>query len=31
VRVDEDYEAIEFSPADPMREVVTHLKSQLEN
>jgi len=29
VRVDEDYEAIEFSPAGPMREVVAHLKTQL--
>jgi hypothetical protein len=31
VRVDEDYEAIEFSPAGPMHDVVSHLKSQLEN
>ena len=30
VRVDEDYEAIEFSPDGPMREVVEHLKKQLE-
>jgi len=29
VRVDEDYEAIEFSPAGPMHEVVAHLKRQL--
>jgi hypothetical protein len=31
VRVDEDYEAIEFSPAGPMSELVTHLKSKLGN
>jgi len=31
VWVDEDYEAIEFSPSGPMREVVDHLKRQLEN
>jgi len=28
--VDEDYEAIEFSPSKPMSEVVAHLKSKLE-
>jgi len=31
VAVDEDYEAIEFSPSGPMREVIAHLKSQLES
>lgn len=31
VSVEEDYEAIEFSPSGPMREVVSHLKKQLEN
>lgn len=30
VRVDEDYEALEFSPSGPMGAVVDHLKSQLE-
>jgi hypothetical protein len=29
VRVDEDYEAIEFSPARPMGEVIDHLNSKL--
>jgi len=29
VRVDEDYEAVEFSPAGPMGEVIHHLKSKL--
>jgi hypothetical protein len=29
VRVDEDYEAVEFSPSGPMREVINHLKSRL--
>ncbi|MDH4048931.1 MAG: cupin domain-containing protein [Gammaproteobacteria bacterium] len=31
VRVDEDYEAVEFSPSGPMGEVIEHLKSKLEN
>jgi len=31
VWVDEDYEAIEFSPSGPMRDVVDHLKSKLES
>jgi hypothetical protein len=31
VRVDEDYEAIEFSPAGPMRELAEHLKAKLHN
>ena len=31
VRVEEDYEAIEFCPSEPMRAVVEHLKSQLES
>lgn len=30
VRVDEDYEAMEFSPSGPMRVVVDHLKTKLE-
>lgn len=30
VRVDEDYEAIEFSPSGPMRLIVDHLKTKLE-
>lgn len=29
VWVDEDYEAVEFSPSAPMREVIEHLKSKL--
>jgi hypothetical protein len=29
VRVDEDYEAVEFSPSGPMREVIDHLESRL--
>lgn len=29
VRVDEDYEAVEFSPSGPMGEVIEHLKSKL--
>jgi hypothetical protein len=29
VWVDEDYEAIEFSPSGPMREVIDHLNSKL--
>jgi hypothetical protein len=29
VRVDEDYEAIEFSPARPMGELIDHLSSKL--
>lgn len=29
VRVDEDYEAVEFSPSGPMGEVIDHLKSKL--
>jgi len=29
VWVDEDYEAVEFSPAGPMGEVIDHLKSKL--
>lgn len=29
VRVDEDYEAIEFSPRGPMGEVIEHLKAKL--
>ena len=29
VRVDEDYEAVEFSPARPMGEVIDHLNSKL--
>lgn len=29
VWVDEDYEAIEFSPAGPMNDVIAHLKSKL--
>ena len=31
VWVDEDYEAVEFSPSAPMREVIDHLKSKLES
>ena len=31
VRVDEDYEAVEFSPSGPMREVIDHLNSKLGN
>jgi hypothetical protein len=31
VRVDEDYEAIEFSPAGPMGDLIEHLKSKLAN
>lgn len=31
VWVDEDYEAIEFSPSGPMGEVIDHLKSKLQN
>ncbi len=30
VRVDEDYEAVEFSPSGPMGEVIAHLRSKLE-
>ena len=30
VWVDEDYEAIEFSPSGPMGEVIEHLKSKLQ-
>ena len=30
VWVDEDYSAIEFSPADGMREVMNHLRGKLE-
>ena len=29
VRVDEDYEAVEFSPASAMNEVIAHLKSKM--
>jgi hypothetical protein len=29
VRVDEDYEAVEFSPRGPMGEVIAHLESRL--
>jgi len=29
VWVDEDYEAVEFSPAGPMGQVIDHLKSKL--
>ena len=29
VRVDEDYEAVEFSPARAMNEVITHLKAKM--
>lgn len=29
VRVDEDYEAIEFSPASQMTEVITHLRTKM--
>jgi hypothetical protein len=29
VRVDEDYEAVEFSPSAPMCQVIGHLKSRL--
>ena len=29
VRVDEDYEAVEFSPSGPMGELIEHLKSKL--
>lgn len=29
VRVEEDYEAVEFSPSGPMGEVIEHLKSRL--
>jgi len=31
VWVDEDYEAVEFSPAGPMGQVINHLKSRIEN
>jgi len=31
VRVDEDYEAIEFSPSGPMGQVIDHLNSKLTN
>lgn len=31
VAVEENYEAIEFSPSGPMREVIAHLKSQLQS
>ncbi|MDZ7784254.1 MAG: hypothetical protein U5K56_15385 [Halioglobus sp.] len=31
IAVEEDYEAIEFSPSGPMREVIAHLKSRLES
>ena len=31
VRVDEDYEAVEFSPSSAMNEVIDHLKSKLSN
>jgi hypothetical protein len=31
VRVDEDYEAVEFSPSGPMGEVIDHLKSKLQS
>jgi hypothetical protein len=31
VRVDEDYEAVEFSPSGPMGEVIEHLKSKLQS
>jgi hypothetical protein len=31
VRVDEDYEAIEFSPSGPMGEVIDHLQAKLSN
>jgi hypothetical protein len=31
VWVDEDYEAIEFSPSGPMGEVIDHLKSKLQS
>ena len=30
VRVDEDYEAVEFSPSGPMGQVIEHLKSKLD-
>lgn len=29
VRVDEDYESVEFSPSGPMNEVIAHLKSKI--
>ena len=29
VRVEEDYEAVEFSPCGPMHEVIEHLRSRL--
>lgn len=29
VRVDEDYESIEFSPSAPMNEVIAHLKAKM--
>jgi hypothetical protein len=31
VWVDEDYEAVEFSPSGPMGEVIDHLNSKLGN
>jgi hypothetical protein len=31
VRVDEDYEALEFSPSEPMCRVIDHLKTRLSN
>jgi hypothetical protein len=31
VRVDEDYEAVEFSPSGPMGEVIDHLNAKLAN
>lgn len=31
VHVDEDYEALEFSPAEPMTEVIAHLNKALGN
>jgi hypothetical protein len=31
VWVDEDYEAIEFSPSGPMGEVINHLKSKMQS
>jgi hypothetical protein len=29
VRVDEDYEAVEFSPSGPMNEIIAHLKTKM--
>ncbi len=29
VRVDEDYESVEFSPSRPMNDIIAHLKAKM--